>query len=151
MTIPSQGEARSGQPATVISVADGDTINIRLQDGHTETVRLLDVDTPETVHPSKPVECGGPEASAYTKARLCQNESGKNCNTSIQYLSIGRDKYQRVLGYIWIDGQLLNQELVERGLATHNNYGKENHYTNQIAHAEQTARAAGLGLWSMCN
>ena len=55
--------------ATVLHVVDGDTIVVKLQ-GKTETIRLLGIDTPETVHPTKPVECFGPEASAFTKATL---------------------------------------------------------------------------------
>ena len=55
--------------ATIVSVVDGDTIVLRVQD-QTETVRLLGIDTPETVHPTKPIECFGPEASAFTKATL---------------------------------------------------------------------------------
>ena len=55
--------------ATVVHVADGDTIVVDVA-GHTEKVRILGADTPETVDPRKPVQCYGPEASAHTKARL---------------------------------------------------------------------------------
>ncbi|MFM7878929.1 MAG: thermonuclease family protein, partial [Acidimicrobiaceae bacterium] len=60
--------------ATIESVIDGDTIVLRVQN-QTETVRLLGVDTPETVHPSKPIECYGPEASAFTKATLAKGST----------------------------------------------------------------------------
>jgi endonuclease YncB( thermonuclease family) len=53
----------------VIAVVDGDTIEVRDSEGHTDTVRLLGVDTPETRHPDRPVECFGPEAAAYTRRR----------------------------------------------------------------------------------
>ncbi|MFM8453352.1 MAG: thermonuclease family protein, partial [Acidimicrobiaceae bacterium] len=62
--------------ATIESVIDGDTIVLRVQN-QTETIRLLGVDTPETVHPSKPIECYGPEASAFTKATLAKGSTVK--------------------------------------------------------------------------
>ena len=52
-------------PVTVVHVVDGDTLIAAFADGHTETVRVLGIDTPETVDPRKPVQCFGPEASAY--------------------------------------------------------------------------------------
>ena len=57
-------------PAQVARVVDGDTISVRLADGARDTVRLTGVDTPETVHPTRGVEPHGPEAAAYTRARL---------------------------------------------------------------------------------
>src|SRR4051794_17790781 len=59
----------SGTTATVVKVVDGDTIDVRY-DGDTHRVRLLNIDTPETVDPEKPVQCLGPEASDYVKDRL---------------------------------------------------------------------------------
>ncbi len=57
-------------PYRVVQVLDGDTIIVRRAGGSDETIRLLGVDTPETHHPRKPVQCYGPEASAYTTRRL---------------------------------------------------------------------------------
>jgi hypothetical protein len=73
-TSPSPGEL-----AYVIRVSDGDTLDVRFSDGREERLRLLDVDTPETVHPDKPIQSYGPEASAHTKQQLCGTDSGKNC------------------------------------------------------------------------
>lgn len=56
--------------ATVVKVVDGDTVEVRYPDGGEDTVRVLAIDTPETKHPSKPVECGGPEATAFAKDPL---------------------------------------------------------------------------------
>src|SRR5437870_518106 len=64
------GAAPALVSATVVHVVDGDTIVVALDDGHPETVRVLGADTPETVDPRKPVQCFGPEASAYAKAHL---------------------------------------------------------------------------------
>ena len=56
--------------ARVVEAIDGDTIVVAFPDGHRDTIRILGVDTPETHHPRKPVQCFGPEASEYTRARL---------------------------------------------------------------------------------
>src|SRR5580765_4817831 len=64
------GAAPSVGSPTVVHVVDGHTIFAPFHDGHTETVRVLGVDTPETVDPRKPVQCFGPEASAFAKAHL---------------------------------------------------------------------------------
>src|SRR5882724_3000794 len=64
------GAAPAVISATVVHVVDGDTIVVGVRGGRTETVRILGADTPETVDPRKPVQCYGPEASAYSKAHL---------------------------------------------------------------------------------
>ncbi|MFM8947903.1 MAG: thermonuclease family protein, partial [Acidimicrobiaceae bacterium] len=90
--------------ATIESVIDGDTIVLRVQN-QTETVRLLGVDTPETVHPSKPIECYGPEASAFTKATLAKGSTVKLLRDVEP-----RDRFQRLLVYLFLaDGTLFNQ------------------------------------------
>src|SRR4051812_42876384 len=63
------GRGEASQSAFVVKAVDGDTIDVRIGD-RTDTVRLLGIDTPETHHPTKPVQCFGPEAAAYTKRRL---------------------------------------------------------------------------------
>src|SRR5580765_4660313 len=66
------GQARhaASPSARVVRAVDGDTIVVAFADGHTDTVRVLGVDTPETHDPRKPVQCFGPEAAAYTARRL---------------------------------------------------------------------------------
>ena len=59
------------------AVADGDTLTVRFGDGAEETLRLLDVDTPETVHPNKPEECFGAQASDYTKGLMGAARQGR--------------------------------------------------------------------------
>lgn len=140
---PYQEELERAQ-ATVLHVIDGDTLTVQFTSGHLDKLRLLDIDTPETVHPSKPTECFGPEASNHTKARL-------QPGTTIYLETAGRDKYDRLLAYIWTtDGMLYNEELVLAGLAQHNDYGTTHQYTQRIAAAEQSAQAAHVGLWSAC-
>src|SRR5882757_4061150 len=86
--------------ASVVRAVDGDTIVVSLS-GKDEDVRMIGVDTPETVDPDKPVQCGGPEASAFTHGLLSPG-------TAIE-LEIGaeaRDKYGRLLAYIFRGGHL---------------------------------------------
>ena len=101
----------SGGPAhdgTVTAVFDGDTIQVAWG-GRRETVRLLGVDTPETVHPDRPVECFGPEASDYTKQRLL------NRHVSLTFDRERRDRYGRLLAFVAVDGESVNDELLDPG------------------------------------
>ena len=94
-----------------IRVVDCDTIEVSIA-GHTEKVRLIGVDTPETVHPNKPVERFGREASAFTKrmaeGQLVRLESDADTRD--------RDGYGRLLRYVYLpDGKLLNAEMIAQG------------------------------------
>ncbi len=122
----------AGELAYVIKVSDGDTLDVRFSDGSEERLRLLDVDTPETVHPDKPVQCYGPEASAYTKQQLCGTDSGKNCvGIGVYVEQAGREKYGRLLAYVWTqDGTLFNEDLAAQGLAQYNDYGQRRQYSD---------------------
>ncbi|HZH62092.1 MAG TPA: thermonuclease family protein, partial [Metabacillus sp.] len=96
--------------AEVTKVVDGDTLQVMI-DGKKETIRLLLVDTPETVHPSKPVQPFGPEASDFLKEKVNGEE------VQIE-LGIGeRDKYGRLLAYVYHHNQMINKLLLEKGLA----------------------------------
>jgi micrococcal nuclease len=126
----------------VLSVTDGDTLKIEYE-GNSETIRLIGVDTPETVHPTKPVEPFGPEASAFTKNLLIGEEV---------YLRLGneeRGKYDRLLAYVYRapDGLFVNLEIVRQG------YGKAYvkypfEHMALFQHYESRARSSGKGLWS---
>ena len=95
----------------VVDVLDGDTIVVRRAGAAEETVRLLGVDTPETHHPTKPVECFGPEASAYTTSRLLGEAVRLEDDVE------RRDLYDRRLAYVYVDGARFNDELLRRGYA----------------------------------
>lgn len=127
----------------VARVVDGDTIQL-VEGGKRFSVRLIGIDTPETVHPSKGVECYGPEASAFVKGLL----TGKVVAYGTDPTQGETDKYGRGLGYVWFEGRLVNQEIVQRGLGREYTYAKPYRYQREFRAAEASARAAGLGLWS---
>jgi micrococcal nuclease len=128
-----------------VSVVDGDTIVLRVQD-QTETVRLLGIDTPETVHPTKPIECFGPEASAFTKATLVEGSLVKIVRDVEP-----RDRYQRLLVYLFLaDGTLFNQLLIDRGLARTLSIEPNTAFASQFASHESSARNRRVGLWLSC-
>jgi micrococcal nuclease len=139
----SAGEISRMLPALVVDHVDGDTVRVRISGdaGSLETIRLLGVDTPETVHPSRPVERFGREASDFTKARLLGRAV---------YLAFDwdlRDRYGRLLAYVYTrEGRCFNALLVEEG------YGQAYlrfpfQFIEEFKALEQEARRAGRGLW----
>ncbi|HVO87235.1 MAG TPA: thermonuclease family protein [Casimicrobiaceae bacterium] len=133
----------ASQIRTVIRVIDGDTIVL---DGN-ERVRLIGVDTPETVHPRKPVQFFGAEASAFTK-RIATGRSVRiefdQANEHVDH----KDRYGRTLAYVYLpDGELLNLELVWRGYG-HAYTKYPFRYADAFRAAERDAREHGRGLWA---
>jgi micrococcal nuclease len=123
-------------------VVDGDTL--LLENG--ARVRLIGVDTPETVKPDWPVEPFGPEASKFTKDFLSRGEV---------YLTFDLeklDRYGRFLAYAWRDDrmeQLLNEEIVRAGLAkAKTGYRYSSSMKRRFSHAEDEAKTARRGIWS---
>ena len=134
-------------PATVTSVVDGDTIKVQNDAGGTFTVRLIGIDTPETKHPSKPVQCYGTEASAKT-AELLPPGTRVELESDVQAL----DRYGRNLTYVWREGAMLmvNEQLAAEGYALPLSIPPNVKYAEQFTNAARTARENGLGLWSAC-
>lgn len=127
----------------VVKVIDGDTIDIIYQ-GKKERVRLLRVDTPESVHPdrSRNTEMGR-RASAYTKSRLTGKYVG------LEFEGKKRGRYGRLLAYVIVDGQNFNLELVQKGWSPYyTKYGKSDKYHTDFLAAEKEAKAKGLNIWS---
>lgn len=137
--------APSGNTAKVTRIVDGDTIEINYQ-GRTESVRLLLVDTPETKHPQLPVQPFGPEASAFAEEMLL----GKT--VQVEFDGPKRDKYDRMLAYLWVDGKNFNEMLLEKGLARYA-YVYDPPYTHQssMKAAEARAKEKRIGIWSIDN
>lgn len=126
-----------------IRVVDGDTIYVRNEDGEEIGVRLLGVDTPETKHPTKPVEYYGPEASTHTERRL----SGRTL--WLDYEKNRIDKYGRTLAYVFFEnGTLFNLELVRYGFAKLYDDAKGLKYQSVFKEALELAKNEKLGLWA---
>jgi len=124
----------------VTRVIDGDTIEI--EGG--ERVRYIGIDTPETVDPRKPVQCFGIEASKKNKELV----EGKNVRLEKDITD--KDKYGRLLRYVYIDNLFINLELVKQGFAFSYTYPPDIKYQAEILAAEAEAREAGRGLWAAC-
>ena len=130
----------------VVGVMDGDTLVVNL-DGRSETIRLLGIDTPETVHPDRPPECFGAEASRRLALLLAPGAA-----VWITRDVEARDRYGRLLAYVerLSDGLVVNRSLVERGFAAALHIDPNDGMRHELAAAETRARATGLGLWSAC-
>ena len=149
--IPTAPEKETSQETyyKIVSVTDGDTLKISMN-GKTETLRLIGIDTPETVDPRKPVQCFGTEASNKAKQLL----TGKNVRLEYDESQGDRDRYQRLLVYIHIeDGTFFNQYMIEQGYAHEYTYNTPYKYQSEFKQAEAKAKSDQSGLWSpnTCN
>lgn len=124
-------------------MVDGDTIHVDLR-GRDVTIRLIGIDTPETVAHEQPVECFGREASAYVTSRL----GGSNVDLEFDVEQI--DRFGRTLAYVWIGAELINETLVRRGYATVTTFPPDVRYVARFTAAQREARADGAGLWGAC-
>ncbi|MEA3356957.1 MAG: thermonuclease family protein [Patescibacteria group bacterium] len=132
------------QVCEVIKVVDGDTIKISYE-GSTESVRLIGIDTPETVHPQKPVECFGQEASNTLKDLLEDEE----VYIEFDPTQGEEDTYGRLLLYLWrvSDGMFINDYMIREGYAHEYTYNLPYEYQEQFKAAEKDARNSSRGLW----
>jgi len=130
----------------IVRVVDGDTVRARIG-GRVERVRLIGIDTPETVKPNTPVQCFGREASARTKALLPKG-SLIHLVTDVE----ARDRYLRLLAYVYrdVDGAFVNLLLVEEGYAAPYTYPPNVAHAAEFVAAAARARDAQRGLWSRC-
>ena len=135
--------------ARVTHVVDGDTIDVRMADGDEETVRYIGIDTPETVKPDTPVQCGGPEAHAVNE-RLVGDRT-----VTLRFGAERRDVYGRLLAYVYLRRAgakplFVNAELVRRGLARTLTIPPNDSFADLFARLAAAAGAAGRGLWGRC-
>ncbi len=138
----------SEQPYKVVNVIDGDTFEVKV-DQKLVTIRMLGIDTPETVDPRKAIQCFGKEASDNTKRMLEE-----------QYVTLKTDKTQpttdkfgRVLAYVYlIDGLFLNEYILKGGYAHEYTYGKPYQMKKAFKKLEKQASKNKKGLWGEpCN
>ena len=128
----------------VIDVLDGDTIVVRRAGGRDETIRLLGVDTPETHHPTKPVQCYGPEASAYSSRRLFGRV------VTLEDDVERHDIYGRRLAYVYLDGRPFGDELLRRGYARLLVIDPNRAHARTMLDEELDAEQHHRGLWGAC-
>ena len=124
----------------VTRVVDGDTIEI--EGG--KKVRYIGIDTPETSHPSKPVECYGKEATDKNRELV----EGKM--VVLEKDISETDRYGRLLRYVWVNGEMVNELLVRQGFAQVSTYPPDVKYQQLFLEGERIAREEMLGFWGSC-
>jgi micrococcal nuclease len=129
--------------ARVVRVVDGDTIAVRLR-GRVEKVRYIGVDTPESVKPNTPVQCYAKRAAAFNQ-RLVGGRS-----VQLRFDRELRDRYGRLLAYVFTRRQFVNAELLRHGYATSLTIAPNDSRAGYLSRLEQRAMRRGLGLWSAC-
>jgi len=131
--------------AEVIRVIDGDTIIVKTDEGVEERVRLLLIDTPESVHPTEPEQLFGKESSDYAKEIIKEGD--------VVTLEVGnpeRDHYDRLLAYVWIDDVNFNQLMIENGYARVGYiYEPNTKYLNEFEESEINAKNKKENIWSI--
>jgi micrococcal nuclease len=139
------GEQRRAvnQEYRVVQVLDGDTIVVQ-RGSYRDTIRLLGVDTPETHHPTKPVQCYGPEASAYTASRLFGRLVRLEDDVE------RHDIYGRRLAYVYLRGANFEEELLRKGYARLLVIEPNHAHARDMLDDELNARARRVGLWGVC-
>lgn len=141
---PEEEDERYDARVTVTRVVDGDTVEISPTVDGNDSVRLIGMDTPETVDPGEEVEPYGPEASAYVVSRL------EGIEVDLEFDEERLDQYDRLLAYVYtIDGEMVNEDLVEEGLAQSYPYPPNTRYEDRFAAAQDAAAIAGLGIWGL--
>ncbi len=129
-----------GITGKVVSVTDGDTLKITIKDVEF-TVRLIGIDAPESVHPTKPVEPFGIEAKMF----LENNLAGQT--VKLEFEENKFDKYNRLLAYVYSENRLLNAELIQSGLARVYDYFPFRKL-DEFIQSEQEAKEQRVGVWS---
>lgn len=128
----------------VEKVVDGDTIEVNIA-GVVEKIRLIGIDTPETVDPRKAVQCFGKEASDNSKKLL----EGQSVKLEADDTQDNRDKYKRLLRYVILeDGTNFNKKLIEDGYAHEYTYDIPYKYQSEFKTAQKDAQENNRGLWS---
>lgn len=127
------------------SCVDGDTAKF-VYKKEIITARFLAIDTPETKHPKKGVEPFGKESSEYTCNRL---KEAKEIKLEFDDDSDEKDKYDRYLVWVFVDEELLQKELVSKGLASVAYLYGDYKYTEELESLEQVAEEKKVGIWSI--
>jgi micrococcal nuclease len=133
--------AQTPLEGAVVRVVDGDTIHVRLAE-RVEKVRYIGVNSPEVHHPTKGEEPGGREAAAVNHALV----AGRRVRLELDVQT--RDRYGRLLAYVWLGDTMVNAELVRRGYAQVMTVPPNVRHQALFIQLQREARAAGRGLWA---
>lgn len=128
---------------TVVRVVDGDTL-VAVVAGEETTIRLLNIDTPETKHPDLPVQCLGPEATDFLAERL-----PAGTEIELEYDEERLDRYDRTLAGVYESGSLVNAEIAAEGLGVPVYFEPNDRFLPEVEEAAATAQSEGLGLFSV--
>jgi micrococcal nuclease len=129
----------------VVKVVDGDTFDLFTKDG-IKRIRMIGINTPETLDPRKEVECFGPEASSKLKELL----DGKIVRVETDETQGELDKYGRLLRYVYLDDENINQKMVQEGFAFEYTYKKKYKFQKEFRESQSNAKKNNLGLWKSC-
>lgn len=131
---------------TLVRVVDGDTIVVKNSNGEEEKVRLIGINSPESVDLRRPVECFGKEASQYAKELL---PVGIGLKLESDHTQDDLDKYKRLLRYVWTDtGLFFNKKMISDGYAYEYTYRLPYKYQKEFKAAQSIAQSSGTGLWA---
>jgi micrococcal nuclease len=131
----------------LVHPSDGDTIAVNYK-GNRESVRFLLVDTPETSHPRLGEQPYGKEAKEFTR-KLVENARKIELEFDI---GPQRDKYGRLLAYVYVDGKMIQEELLKNGLArVAYIYPPNTRYVDQFRAIQKEAQQKGIGIWEIEN
>ncbi len=134
---PSAAMPPGAEDVTVASITDGDTLDVRADDGTVFEVRIIGTNTPETG------ECFADEA-ARVLAALAPPGSRIGMTSDVSDI----DQFDRLLRYLWVGAMSINEETVRRGAALSRSYPPDTAMTERLDDAQAAAKEAGLGLWS---
>ena len=144
------GVPAEAQEGTVARIVDGDTIWVSIARaggaipvGEEHRVRMLEIDTPETLRPNYPVQCGGGDATAFARAEL-------PVGSAVYLLADEQDKdrFGRYLRYVWdFEGEFYNHKAVAEGYARAVVYRPNDRYVDRMREAETWAKQARKGVW----
>lgn len=143
--VKSANDVSNSQEAQVIRVVDGDTVVVVLA-GQKQKVRVIGINTPETIDPRKPVQCFGKQASAYANNLLF----GQTVILEADPTQGNSDKYGRLLRYVWMKNGMedYGADAIEQGYAYEYTYDTPYKYQSEYKNLQKQAAGAGRGLWA---
>ena len=137
------GAAAPTVTVEVDRVVDGDTAKV-FYEGESEYVRYIGIDTPASVDPGSPVECFGEESKSFNAGQI------EGEDVRLVFGPEQRDRFDRLLAYVYVRDLMLNAELLRRGYAETLTVAPNDARSGQFDRLEGQAREAGRGLWEAC-